>query len=212
MKQILLYADSLSWGIIPGTRGRFNFNQRWPGVLELELLRRGNQVRIIEDCLNGRRTVFEDPFKAGRNGLLGLEQRIEINSPLSLVMLFLGTNDFQSMHNHSAWHAAQGINSLIMAIRKAPIEPGMPHPKVLVIAPPTIQVPKGEIAAKFEGAERKAVGLAAAIEHVASENGCAFFDAGLITNTSRVDGVHLDLEQHQSLGHALADTVQRLVV
>ena len=46
---------------------------------------------MIEDCLNGRRTAFEDPSKPGRNGRVGLEQRIEIHSPLSLVILMLGT-------------------------------------------------------------------------------------------------------------------------
>ena len=40
---------------------------------------------MTEDCLNGRRTVWEDPFKAGRNGRLGVEQRIEAQSPLNLV-------------------------------------------------------------------------------------------------------------------------------
>lgn len=57
MKQILVYADSLSWGIIPGTRKRFDFEQRWPGVMELALFQMGESVRVIEDCLNGRRTV-----------------------------------------------------------------------------------------------------------------------------------------------------------
>jgi len=95
MHQILIYADSLSWGIIPDTRSRFRFDQRWPGIVEIELQKKGLSVRVIEDCLNGRRTVWKDPFKPGRNGLLGLEQRIEINSPLSLVVVFLGTNDFQ---------------------------------------------------------------------------------------------------------------------
>jgi hypothetical protein len=71
MKQILVYADSLSWGIIPTTRQRLRFDQRWPGVLEGALLKRGCHVRVLEDCLNGRRTVFEDPFLPGRNGLLG---------------------------------------------------------------------------------------------------------------------------------------------
>ncbi|MCG7916051.1 MAG: GDSL family lipase, partial [Candidatus Thiodiazotropha weberae] len=60
-------------------------------------------------------------------------------------------------------------------------------------------------------AEKKAVGLAAAIKHVASENDCAFFDAGMVTSTSRVDGVHLDLEQHMNLGNALADGVEKLI-
>ncbi|MCA9195372.1 MAG: hypothetical protein KDB03_26555 [Planctomycetales bacterium] len=37
MDQILVYGDSLSWGIIPGTRERLPFSKRWPGVLEAEL-------------------------------------------------------------------------------------------------------------------------------------------------------------------------------
>ena len=99
MHQILVYADSLSWGIIPDSRRRFPFDKRWPGIVELELLESGLKVRVIEDCLNGRRTIWEDPNKPGRSGLQGLEQRIEVNSPLSLVVILLGTNDFQSMHD-----------------------------------------------------------------------------------------------------------------
>jgi lysophospholipase L1-like esterase len=68
MHQILVYADSLTWGIIPDTRQRLPFLARWPGVVEAELLKLGHAVRIIEDCLNGRRTAWEDPVKPGRNG------------------------------------------------------------------------------------------------------------------------------------------------
>jgi len=211
MHQILVYADSLSWGIIPNTRNRFSFDQRWPGVMEIELQGLGESVRVIEDCLNGRRTVWEDPFKSGRNGIIGIEQRIEVNSPLSLVILFLGTNDFQSMHQHNAWHSAQGIGAIVSAIRLAPIEPGMPVPKILVVAPPPIQKAKGPIAPKFEEAEHKAVNLASAIEQVASETGCAFFNAGSVTTTSKVDGVHLDVEQHLTLGKAMAKKVNPLL-
>jgi lysophospholipase L1-like esterase len=211
MHQILVYADSLSWGIIPNTRNRFSFDQRWPGVMEIELQESGESVRVIEDCLNGRRTVWEDPFKPGRNGIIGIEQRIEVNSPLSLVILFLGTNDFQSMHQHNAWHSAQGIGAIISAIRGAPIEPGMPIPKILVVAPPAIQKAKGPIAPKFEEAEHKAVNLASAIEQVANETGCAFFNAGSVTTTSKVDGVHLDADQHLALGKAMAKKVKQLL-
>jgi lysophospholipase L1-like esterase len=211
MHQILVYADSLSWGVIPDTRNRFRFDQRWPGVMELELARLGESVRVIEDCLNGRRTVLDDPFKPGRNGLIGIEQRIEVNSPLSLVILFLGTNDFQSMHQHNAWHSAQGIAAVVCAIRRAPVEPGMLIPEILVVAPPTVQKAKGQIAPKFEGAEQKAAGLASAIERVAAELNCPFFDAGSVTNTSKVDGVHLDAEQHLALGRALAAKVRSLL-
>ena len=98
MHQILVYSDSLTWGIIPNTRNRLPFDERWPGVLENKLNASGQRVRLIEDCLNGRRTVWDDPFKPGRRGPEGLAQRVEINSPLSLIILMLGTNDFQFSH------------------------------------------------------------------------------------------------------------------
>src|SRR5262245_9594045 len=33
---------------------------RWPGVMELTLPASGDKVRVIEDCLNGRRPVWDD--------------------------------------------------------------------------------------------------------------------------------------------------------
>jgi lysophospholipase L1-like esterase len=211
MQQLLVYSDSLTWGIIPDTRLRLPFEARWPGVMERALHAAGKHVRVIEDCLNGRRTAFEDPYKPGRNGLVGLEQRIEINSPLELVVLMLGTNDFQSMHAHNAWHSAQGMAALVDAVRRSPIEPGMPTPKILIVSPPPIQKPKGKIAPKFHGAEEKSLGLAAAYEEVARERGCEFFDVGRVTGSSAVDGVHLDADQHLVLGRALAEAVAPLL-
>jgi len=204
LQHILVYSDSLSWGIIPTTRRRLPFHARWPGVMELALAQRSGPVRVIEDCLNGRRTVWDDPFKPGRNGLVGLAQRIEIHSPLALVVLMLGTNDFQSVHPHTAWHAAQGIAALVGTIRQAPIEPGMPIPPIVVAAPPPIGTPRGPIARKFTDAAAKSSGLAKAYKETAADLGCYFFDSGTVTAASPVDGIHLDADQHDRLGKALA--------
>lgn len=211
MQQILVYSDSLTWGIVPNTRRRLAFDQRWPGVMEIGLNAGTSKVRVIEDCLNGRRTVWDDPFKPGRNGLVGLAQRIEINSPLALVIVALGTNDFQSMHPHNAWQSSQGIAALVHAIRTAPIEPGMPVPPILVVAPPVMETPKGPIAPKFEGGPQKSVGLSAAYRKICEEIACHFFDAGSITGSSKVDGVHLDADQHLALGRAMAEVVRPLL-
>jgi lysophospholipase L1-like esterase len=211
MKQILVYSDSLSWGIVPGTRERLPLDQRWPGVMESLLNAEGHRVRVIEDCLNGRRTVWDDPFRPGRNGLQGLAQRIEVNSPLALVVLALGTNDFQAMHTNTAALSAQGIVALVNAIRQAPIEPDMPVPPILVVAPPPIGIPKGPLESKFTGAQQKSVGLAAAFAEVADLLGCPFFDAGSVTPSSPVDGIHLDADQHLVLGKALAAAVKPLL-
>jgi lysophospholipase L1-like esterase len=212
MHNILVYGDSMTWGIVPDTRKRFSFDERWPGVLENTLRNSGRSVRIIEDCLNGRRTVWEDPFKPGRNGRQGLAQRIEIYSPLSLVIVMLGTNDFQIAHpQNNAWAAAQGIAALVNEIRNAPIEPGMPVPPVLVVCPPPIGPPKGSIAVKFLGADERGRGLADAYREVTAGLGCHFFDAGSVTGSSHVDGIHLDADQHVTLGKALVAVVSQIL-
>ena len=212
MKQIFVYADSLSWGIVPMTRDRLPFDERWPGVMENVLNASGARVRVIEDCLNGRRTLWDDPFKPGRNGLAGLAQRIEIHSPLSLVILMLGTNDFQSMHQFKAWHSSQGIATLASAIRNAPIEPGMPVPRILVVAPPPIRAPKRPLAPKFAGGDVKCVGLAEALEQVCREQHCQFFDAATVVSSSELDGVHLDAAEHLTLGNALVPVVRSAIL
>ncbi len=206
-----MYGDSLTWGIVPVTRRRLEFSERWPGILEAELQRSGTAVRVIEDCLNGRRTVWDDPFKPGRNGLVGLEQRMEVNSPLALVILMLGTNDFQSMHQNNASHSAQGIAALVRAIRRAPIEPDMQVPTILIVAPPRAGTPAGASAEKFAGAREKAEGLSAAFASIATEMNCAFFDAGHLIKPSAIDGVHLDADQHQILGSQLVSPVRTLL-
>lgn len=207
MDQLLVYSDSLTWGIIPNTRKRLPFDKRWPGVLERVLTDKGHRVRVIENCLNGRRTAWEDPFKEGRDGSRGLAQVIEMNSPLKLVILMLGSNDFQSTHHLNAWLSAQGTAKLIQIIRQAPIEPGMPIPEIMVVAPPPIIKPRGVIAAKFSGSEHRCVGLAAELETIAREYSVLYFDAGAVTEASLIDGIHLDDNQHQILGIAIADAI-----
>ena len=217
--QILVYADSLSWGIIPSTRLRLPFSKRWPGVLEQQLntandaTARGaiEPIRIVENCLNGRRTVWDDPFKPGRSGLAGIGQVIESYSPLALAILMLGTNDFQSVHQHTAAHSAQGIATLITAIRNAPIEPGMVPPPILVLAPPPFGTLTETSAAKFEGAARKSAGLAEAYRATCVALACGFFDAGEVVRVSARDGVHLDADQHAELGKALTVPVRLLL-
>ena len=207
MDQILVYADSLTWGIIPNTRNRLSFAKRWPGVFENILKDEGKQIRVIENCLNGRRTVWSDPFKNGRDGSEGLSELIEICSPLRLVILMLGTNDFQCTHDNNAWMSAQGTAKLVQIIRQSPIEPGMPIPEIMIVAPPKIIEPKGVIAFKFKGAEKRCSGLSIELQKIAEEHSTMFFDTANVTEASTVDGIHLDEDQHYLLGEAVAHNV-----
>lgn len=167
----------------------------------------GINARVIENCLNGRRTAWPDPFKSGRDGSEGLSEAIEMNSPLKLVILMLGTNDFQCTHNHNAWLSAQGTAKLVRIIRQSPIEPGMNFSEIIIVVPPEITEPKGYIADKFNGSEKRCVGLAQELKNVASDLDTMYFDAGAVVNASSVDGIHLDQPDHEALGLALAEFV-----
>ena len=83
MDQILIYSDSLTWGIVPGSRKRLSFEKRWPGVFEHSLIKSGRNIRVIENCLNGRRTVWNEPFRESRDGSQELAQVVEMMSPRS---------------------------------------------------------------------------------------------------------------------------------
>jgi len=207
MEHILIFADSLSWGLIPNTRKRLPFQKRWPGICENILLTKNHNIRIIENCLNGRRSVWDDPFKEGRNASKYLSQAIEINSPLDLVVLMLGTNDFQSTHDNNAWLSAQGIVKLINIIKNAPIEPNMPSPDILVIAPPKITTAKGQIKNKFIDANKRCINFSNELEIISKENVVHFLNADNIVKVSNDDGVHLDEPQHQILAEAVSDMI-----
>ncbi len=58
MKEVLCYGDSNTYGRDPLTTKRFKRNVRWPGVLQNTL---GSNYHIIEEGLNGRTTVWDDP-------------------------------------------------------------------------------------------------------------------------------------------------------
>ena len=216
-KHVVVYGDSLSWGIIPLTRRRLDFASRWPQVMARDLndtaeaAGRDYRVHVTEECLNGRRTAFEDPYKPGRSGLIGIQQVIEAQSPLDVVIIMLGTNDFQSIHRHTPWHSAMGIAAIIDAIRATTLEPEIPVPKILVVAPPALDHPRGPIGPKFTGGDTTSAGLADALRQITAEYGCGFFDANSVITSSTVDGVHLDKEQHRVLGKAVSKVVAQLL-
>lgn len=65
----------------------------------------------------------------------------------------------------------------------------------------------GTVAAKFAGVEQRWKELAREQEIVAVEHAAYYFDAGKVIQAGVEDGIHLDKDQHQRLGIALADAL-----
>ena len=90
MKNILCFGDSNTWGYVPGTGNRYPKQIRWTGLLQNLL---GDSFFIIEEGLNGRTTVLDDPTRIAKNGMTYLRPCLDSQAPIDLVVMMLGTND-----------------------------------------------------------------------------------------------------------------------
>jgi lysophospholipase L1-like esterase len=207
-QHILCYGDSMSWGIIPGTRGRHAHEKRWPGVLQGLL---GPEVRVIEECLNGRTTAWADPFRPNRRGQDLLLPLIQSHSPLDLVIVFLGTNDLQAMYGVGAYESSLGAGTIVDAIQASRPEPLGIAPRVLLVSPPRIIRPSGPMEQKFRGAEDKSKEFSTWYKLIATTRQCGLFDAADAIQPSAIDGVHLDESQHRQFAVAIHPVVSAML-
>lgn len=208
MKTVLCYGDSNTWGYIPGKGERYSREDRWTGVLKREL---GGEYEIIEEGLNGRTTVWEDPIEGGyRNGREYLIPCLQSHQPVDLIIIMLGTNDLKKRFSLSAFDIANGVGVLVDTALKSNAGPGGGAPKILLMAPP----PLGrltEFADEFEGAEEKSKKLSYHYRRVADEYGCNFFDTSRVIVSSDIDGIHFEVSEHKKLGKAVAEIVKKIL-
>ena len=207
MKHILCYGDSNTWGHKPASRERFDKKQRWPGVLS-DLL--GDDHEVIEEGLNGRTTVWDDPIEGYKNGRDYLIPCLDTHHPLDLVIMMLGTNDLKKRFSLSAFDIAQGAGVLANIILKSNAGRAGQAPALLLIAPPPVANLIGH-EQMFEGAEDKSRLFSEQYQRVANELGCAFLDSATIITCSDLDGIHLEQNEHEKLGQAVALKVKSLL-
>jgi len=204
MKTILCYGDSNTWGYIPGTGKRYSYEFRWTTILQRKL---GDKFRVLEEGLNGRTTVWEEPYRPGRNGRLMLYPLLETHSPLNLVVLMLGTNDLKHYYSVYGADIARGVSILVDIIKKSSTGLNNESPETLLISPPQIGKLSTELELQFKDASEKSHELSAHYENVASELNCHFINAAKYVVPSIVDGVHLDEEGHEKLADIIFSSV-----
>ena len=212
MKTILCYGDSNTWGWNPVSETRYARDERWPGVLRLEL---GEGYEIIEEGLPGRTTVMDDPIEAWMidsymNGRKYLLPCLGSHKPLDLVIIMLGTNDLKGRFSLSAFDIAEGAGKLVDIVQQSDVGPGDGPPEVLLIAPPPL-AKLTDFADMFAGGTAESARFSQQYRRVAEFYGCDLLDAGEHIVSSGVDGVHFDLSEHRKLGLAVAAKVQEIL-
>lgn len=199
MKQLLCYGDSNTWGLIPGTKERYPWGIRWTSLLQENL--KDRDVRVLEEGLCGRTTVFEYNYRENRNGLKTLPLVLKSHAPSDAAILMLGTNDCKTLYHTSARMIGKGISLCIDALKQA-----IPAENILLISPLLLgdDVWKPEKDPEFDISSIKTCRqLKEVYRAIAQTQGIGFLAASDITEPSPVDDEHMTAEGHRKLAQAI---------
>lgn len=212
-KTVLCFGDSLTWGFDPrgGERFvRYGFTERWTRRLQGEL---GPSYYLIEDGLNGRTTVFDDPVLGGMSGLAQLPTALKAHMPLDLVVILLGSNDAKTRFGVNGDEIARCLGRLLDVVAKSNCGPGGKAPQTLVLVPPTM----GDVSGSWLEPLFDPVHSGAALERlresyptIAAAFGAHWFDLNPVVGPRTFDGMHFDPESLQPLAAALAEAIRGL--
>ena len=87
-------------------------------------------VRVLEEGLCGRTTVFDDAYRKNRNGLKSLPEILETSYPIDAAVIMLGTNDCKAYYKSNSYNIAKGLGLCVDELLKY-ISPE----KVLIVSP-----------------------------------------------------------------------------
>lgn len=207
-KSVLCYGDSITWGYNPANQKRMLTNERWTGVLAEGL---GKEYHVIEEGLNGRTTVLDDPTNGGyKNGLKYLIPCLNSHKPIDLCILLLGTNDMKKRFSLSAMEISRGIKLLVEAIKKSETGHDGNEPEILLLTPPYVNQ-STRFSEEFKDAYEKAKELPDYYAQIAEEFNCEFMDTSKFIKVSELDGVHPDVAEHLKLGNAVVGKVKEII-
>ncbi|MDD6568820.1 MAG: GDSL-type esterase/lipase family protein [Eubacteriales bacterium] len=201
MKQLLCFGDSNTWGLIPNTKERYSWGVRWTSILQQKL----QNVRVLEEGLCGRTTIFDDAYRKNRNGLESLPEILESSYPLDAAIIMLGTNDCKSYYNSNSFKIAKGLGLCIDELSKY-ISPE----KILVVSPIFLgeNVWKEEYDPEFDTRSvETAKKLYSEYKKVALEKGTNIISAADYVQPSEADQEHLTAQGHKILANAILNAV-----
>lgn len=203
MKQLLCFGDSNTWGLIPKTNERYCWGERWTSILQEKLY--DKDVRVLEEGLCGRTTVFDDAYRKNRNGLKSLPEILETSYPIDAAVIMLGTNDCKAYYKSNSYNIAKGLGLCVDELLKYILPE-----KVLIVSPIFLgdAVWKEEFDPEFDAHSVDiAKGLFNEYKKVAETKGTNIISASDFARPSNVDQEHLTKEGHQLLAHAIYNAV-----
>lgn len=213
MKNILFYGDSNTWGYNPEDGSRYPYDVRWTSVAEKLL---GGDYHCVAAGINGRTTVFDDPWKGCRNGKDAIDFELQSHKPLDLVVIMLGTNDLKF---GSADLSARGIETIMMMVKMAnerfsTSSPVFPDGEKILLISPILVGPIGKNhfeADLIPDGHEESMRFAPLYKAMADKCGAYFLDAAQYASPSPIDSEHMTPDGHLALGKAVADKIKEIL-
>ena len=194
---ILCYGDSNTYGLTTDWKGRLPRDVRWPGRLQMLL---GDAHYVVDDGLIGRTCAIPDKHRYGRSAMDFLPVALEVHAPLDYLILAFGTNDCKAEKVRTVQGAAQGMEELVLLAQRM-----APNTRILVVAAAPLRECVLAVDPDFDALSVEiSAQLWKEYQKIAERHGCLFLNAGEVTQTSDVDGEHLDEQGHAALAEAVA--------
>lgn len=186
-------------GFILRTKERYPWGIRWTSILQEKL--GSSRVRVIEEGLCGRTTVFEDCYRKGRKGIESLPFILESQQPVDAAVLMLGTNDCKACYHNSPYIIARGLSLCVDELLRC-IEPG----RILIVSPLHLgkDVWKEPFDPEFDQRSVEvSQGLKKEYQKIAEQKQVHFLAASDFVNPSDDDREHLDKAGHAVLAEQI---------
>ena len=194
---ILCYGDSNTYGLTTDWKGRLPRDVRWPGRLQMLL---GDAHYVVDDGLIGRTCAIPDKHRYGRSAMDFLPVALEVHAPLDYLVLAFGTNDCKAEKVRTVEEAAKGMEDLVLLAQRMAL-----NTRILVVAAAPLRECVLAVDPDFDALSVEiSAQLWKEYQKIAERHGCLFLNAGEVTQTSDVDGEHLDEQGHAALAEAVA--------
>lgn len=207
-KRILCYGDSNTWGFSPFDGHRQE--KRWTRSLNLD------NAEIIEEGLNSRTAAGYDVFQPHKCGYPDFIRALQSHQPLDLIVLMLGTNDLKACYHYPAVQIANALRAFVREWQNPSLWEAYPRPELLIVAPIHLSDNLAQLEGTGGGFDAYSLEqshlLAGAIEKAIEPYPVHFLNGSKYAVASKVDGLHMDEENHQKLACAITQKIGEILL
>lgn len=196
MKKILCFGDSNTFGYNPNNGSRYNENSRWTGILN-NLCK--NNYEIIEAGCNNRTAFSNNPDGIQFTGYMILPEYLK--KFYDIIILAIGINDLQKFYNPTLEEFETGIENIIKKIRE-----NNPNCDIIILSPSYIteNILNSNFRFMFNQTSiEKSKQITSIYKKIANKYNCKFLDLNKIVTTSKIDGLHYEVEEHKKIAQSI---------